>query len=180
MYPSLSSLSFIPVPAICPPDRPHRSGNAAGVLNPHSHITVNFLRKQKGIIIFIPIMMPAVVRAVSPACAGALLCPISLSGHMSVLKNGVDESRTRVRKPVHRPSTIIVGSLRFPPPHGNRHPYGFGSFILRPHAQSFACVVSCMLDAWVPKCRCFRSDSRSRQAAASAKLSSAFIFRFAI
>ena len=75
--------------------------------------------------------------------------------------HGVDESRTRVRKPVHRPSTIIVYSLRFPRQPGNRHPDCFGSFMIRPRAQSFARVVSCMIDARVSACRCTESDSLS-------------------
>jgi len=74
--------------------------------------------------------------------------------------SGVDESRTRVRKPVHRPSTIVVCCLGFPPPPGSRRSDGFGSFMLRPRAQSFARVVSCMIDARITRCRCLVADSR--------------------
>nr|DAG33695.1 MAG TPA: hypothetical protein [Caudoviricetes sp.] len=30
--------------------------------------------------------------------------------------------------------------------------------MIRPHAQSFACVVSHIVEAWVLKCECSRSD----------------------
>ena len=43
--------------------------------------------------------------------------------------DGVEGSRTPVQKPIHRPSTIIVRRLEFPPPYGGARPYGFGSFI---------------------------------------------------
>ena len=84
----------------------------------------------------------------------------SACAKLSAACDGVDESRTRVRKPVHRPSTIIVYSLRFPRQPGNRHPDCFGSFMIRPRAQSFARVVSRMIDARVSACGCTESDSR--------------------
>ena len=73
---------------------------------------------------------------------------------------GPDGNRTRVQKPIPCSSTIIVRSLTFPPPDENEHPAGFSSFILRPHTQSFACVVSYKIDAWVLMCRSTRSDGR--------------------
>ena len=70
------------------------------------------------------------------------------------LKSGAEGNRTPVRKSIPCSSTIIVCYLTFPPPSGSRHPDGFSSFILRPQAQSFACVVSCIVDARFSKCRC--------------------------
>ena len=98
------------------------------------------------------------------------------SPHFCGLSHGVDENRTRVRRPIHCPSTIIVGYLTFPPAAGSQHPSAFSSFMIRPYAQSLAYVVSHIIDARVLKCECLRSDSSHQ--AASAKLSSAFIFRF--
>ena len=72
--------------------------------------------------------------------------------------NGVDGSRTRVRSTIPCPSTSVVCYLTFPLPAENKHPSGFSSFIIRPHAQSFACVVSHIVEAWVLKCECSRSD----------------------
>ena len=46
--------------------------------------------------------------------------------------SGVDGSRTRVQKPIPCPSTIIVCFLTFPPSNGNKHPFDFGSFMIRP------------------------------------------------
>ena len=76
------------------------------------------------------------------------------------LFSGPDGNRTRVQKPIPCSSTIIVRYFSFPPPDENEHSPGFGSFILRPHAQSFAYVVSYKLDAWVLMCRSTRSDGR--------------------
>ena len=100
------------------------------------------------------------------------------STHCAAWKDGPDGIWTRVRKPLPCPSTIIAGHLTFPLPAGDRHPAGFSSFMIRPYAQSLAYVVSHIVDAWVLGCECLRSDSSHQ--AASAKLSSAFIFRFAI
>ena len=55
-------------------------------------------------------------------------------------------------------STIIVDCLTFPPVHENQHPCTFSSFMIRPASQSFDTVVSYMFEAWVLKCRCFKSD----------------------
>ena len=79
------------------------------------------------------------------------------SSHFS-LKSGPGGNRTRVQKPVPCTSTIIVSYLTFPLPHGNRHSCGFSSFMIRPTAQSFADVVSYIVEAWIPKCRCSGSD----------------------
>ena len=46
--------------------------------------------------------------------------------------SGVDGSRTRVQKPIPCPSTIIVCFLTFPSSNGNKHPFDFGSFMIRP------------------------------------------------
>ena len=72
--------------------------------------------------------------------------------------SGVDGSRTRVQKPIPCPSTSVVYSLTFPPPHENKHPCGFSSFMIRPQVQSLACVVSHRVEAWILKCECPRSD----------------------
>ena len=60
-------------------------------------------------------------------------------------------------------SPITVVSLSFPPLHARRQAYSFSSFMIRPHTQSLAYVVSCMIDAWVTGCRCPASDSCLRQ-----------------
>lgn len=74
-------------------------------------------------------------------------------------QNGAEGNRTPVRKPIPCSSTIIVLYLTFPPPSEKEHPDGFSSFMIRPHAQSFACVVSHIIDARVLKCGCSKSDS---------------------
>ena len=71
---------------------------------------------------------------------------------------GPDGSRTRVQKPIPCPSTSVSYVLTFPLPDLRRHSSGFSSFIVRPQAQSFACVVSHIVEAWVLKCECSRSD----------------------
>ena len=65
--------------------------------------------------------------------------------------SGVDGSRTRVQKPIPCPSTSVVYYLTFPLPHDNKQPCGFSSFMIRPMAQSFANVVSHIVEAWVLK-----------------------------
>ena len=80
------------------------------------------------------------------------------AGSLLSTSNGPDGSRTRVQRPIPCTSTSVVGFFRFPPPPGNRHPDGFGSFMIRPDAQSFASVVSYMDEARVRSCRCVRSD----------------------
>ena len=74
------------------------------------------------------------------------------------LKSGLDGSRTRVRSTIPCPSTSVVCYLTFPLPVENKHPPGFSSFMIRPHAQSLTCVVSHIVEAWVLKCECSRSD----------------------
>ena len=71
---------------------------------------------------------------------------------------GLDGSRTRVRNTIPCPSTSVVYYLTFPLPHDNKQPCGFSSFMIRPMAQSFANVVSHIVEAWVLKCECSRSD----------------------
>ena len=91
----------------------------------------------------------------------------------------LDGSRTRVRKPIPCPSTIIVSYLTFPPacPGELTLPEHFSSFMIRPYAQSLAYVVSCIVDAWVTRVRGALSQTAAiRQRIA--KLSSAFNFRF--
>lgn len=94
------------------------------------------------------------------------------------LKSGAEGNRTPVRKSIPCSSTIIVPYLTFPLPSGKKHSDGFSSFIIRPHTQSFACVVSYIVDARVLKCRCLKSDSCHQAAYANSSL--AFIFNFAI
>lgn len=77
---------------------------------------------------------------------------------LSTFFSGLDGSRTRVQKPIPCPSTSVVYSLTFPPPHENKHPCGFSSFMIRPQVQSLACVVSHRVEAWILKCECPRSD----------------------
>ena len=80
------------------------------------------------------------------------------AGSLLTTDNGSDGSRTRVQKPIPCPSTSLVCYLTFPLPHENRHPYGFSSFMLRPQVQSLACVVSHIVEAWILRCECLRSD----------------------
>lgn len=79
-------------------------------------------------------------------------------GFVPVRYGGDEGSRTPVRKPIPCSSTIIVDCLTFPPVHENQHPCTFSSFMIRPASQSFDTVVSYMFEAWVLKCRCFKSD----------------------
>ena len=72
--------------------------------------------------------------------------------------SGLDGSRTRVRNTIPCPSTSVVYYLTFPLPHDNKQPCSFSSFMIRPMAQSFANVVSHIVEAWVLKCECSRSD----------------------
>ena len=72
--------------------------------------------------------------------------------------NGVDGSRTRVQKPIPCPSTSVVHNLTFPLQFRYEHRNCFSSFIIRPRVQSFARVVSHIVEAWVLKCECSRSD----------------------
>ena len=75
------------------------------------------------------------------------------------LKSGAEGNRTPVRKPIPCSSTIIVGYLTFPLPHGNRHSCGFSSFIIRPYTQSLMYVVSHIVDARFLMCECTKADS---------------------
>ena len=77
---------------------------------------------------------------------------------LSHFESGLDGSRTRVRNTIPCPSTSVVYYLTFPLPHDNKQPCGFSSFMIRPMAQSFANVVSHIVEAWVLKCECSRSD----------------------
>ena len=72
------------------------------------------------------------------------------------LESGLGGNRTRVQKPIPCTSTIIVRSFSFPLPHGNGHPCGFSSFMIRLTAQSFAVIVSHMFDTGSPRCECLR------------------------
>ena len=75
--------------------------------------------------------------------------------------DGADGNRTRVRKSIHCPSTIIVCCLTFPPAAGNRHLNAFSSFMIRPYVQSLAYVVSRIDDARITMCGCTVADSRN-------------------
>ena len=68
--------------------------------------------------------------------------------------SGAGGNRTRVQKSIPCTSTIIVRSFSFPLPHGNEHPCGFSSFILRLTVQSFAVIVSHIFDTGFPMCEC--------------------------
>nr|DAK18873.1 MAG TPA: hypothetical protein [Caudoviricetes sp.] len=50
--------------------------------------------------------------------------------------------------------------MTFPLPRGSGRPHGFGSFILRPCAQSLTQVVSHKVDARIPKCECSGADGK--------------------
>lgn len=76
----------------------------------------------------------------------------------AVFADGPDGNRTRVQKPIPCPSTSVVYSLTFPPQDLNKHNSCFSSFMIRPHTQSLICVVSCIVEAWLPECRCPGSD----------------------
>ena len=112
---------------------------------------------------------PPLQRPIHHACSSLLDFSIpslrfnekgSKEAHASSLpfSYGPEGSRTPVRKPIPCSSTIIVDCLTFPPVHGNQHPCTFSSFMIRPASQSFDTVVSYMFEAWVLKCRCFKSD----------------------
>lgn len=73
--------------------------------------------------------------------------------------SGIDGNRTRVQRSLHRTSTSVVCILTFPLRRPYRHGYRFSSFIIRLHTQSLICIVSYIVDAWIPMCRCIRSDS---------------------
>ena len=93
-------------------------------------------------------------------CHSKRPCNYTFSAYLQgLLKSGPEGNRTPVRKSIPCSSTIIVPYLTFPLPSGKKHSDGFSSFIIRPHAQSFACVVSYIVDARVLKCRCLKSDS---------------------
>ncbi len=72
---------------------------------------------------------------------------------------GADGSRTRVRNPIPCTSTSVVCCLTFPLPGESKHPPGFSSFMIRPHTQSFVCVVSYVVDARLLTHRYARADS---------------------
>ena len=74
-------------------------------------------------------------------------------------KSGAEGNRTPVRKSIPCSSTIIAGYLTFPPPHENRHPCGFSSFMIRPYTQSLMYVVSHIVDARFLMCECTKADS---------------------
>ena len=80
------------------------------------------------------------------------------AGSLLSTRNGLDGSRTRVQRPIPCPSTSVVCSWRFPPMIRNKQPITFGSFMLRPTAQSFADVVSHIVEARLRWCGCHRSD----------------------
>ena len=56
-------------------------------------------------------------------------------------------------------SSIIVCHLTFPPLTAGKQAESFSSFMIRLYAQSFAYIVSYIVDARVLMCRCTRSDS---------------------
>jgi len=90
------------------------------------------------------------LRSQASACFTRI--PPTFGGSLLMKISGLDGSRTRVQKPIPCPSTSVVYYLTFPPPHENKHPCGFSSFMIRPQVQSLACVVSHIVEAWVLKC----------------------------
>ena len=93
-------------------------------------------------------------------CHSKRPCNYTFSAYLQgLLKSGPEGNRTPVRKSIPCSSTIIVLYFSFPLPPEKGHPDGFSSFIIRPHAQSFACVVSHIVDAGILKCGCSKADS---------------------
>lgn len=92
------------------------------------------------------------------SCKRSRVISIRTSDVRMAAVSGPGGSRTRVQKPIPCTSTIIVRSLSFPLPHGNEHPYGFSSFIIRLPAQSFADIVSRIVGARLPECGCPGAD----------------------
>ncbi len=74
-------------------------------------------------------------------------------------------------------SPITASPFTFPQPCGEGRPRGFGSFILRLHAQSFACIVSRNHNAGYREYGDNRADGRGNQAATANVLSLAFNFK---
>lgn len=81
-----------------------------------------------------------------------LYMTISYAEFVLMRFSGPGGNRTRVQKPIPCTSTIIVRSFTFPLPYGNEHPYGFSSFIIRLSTQSFADIVSHIVDARYLRC----------------------------
>ena len=73
-------------------------------------------------------------------------------------QNGPDGNRTRVQKSIPCSSTSVVYYFTFPPRNLNKHNSRFSSFMIRPHTQSLICVVSHVVEAWLLKRGCSRSD----------------------
>ena len=93
------------------------------------------------------------------ASACVIRNPPIFDGSLLTTINGPGGNRTRVQTGIPCTSTIIVHFFTFPPPDENEHPSGFSSFMIRPCTQSLMHVVSYIVDAWVLKCRCLKSDS---------------------
>ncbi len=93
------------------------------------------------------------------ASAYVIRNPPSFAGSLLTTIHGPGGNRTRVQTGIPCTSTIIVHFFTFPPPDENEHPSGFSSFMIRPCTQSLMHVVSYIVDAWVLKCRCLKSDS---------------------
>ncbi len=74
------------------------------------------------------------------------------------LFSGLEGNRTPVRKSIPDSSTSVVCCLTFPLPPENKHPGGVSSFMIRPLEQSLSSVVSHIVEAWVLRCECPRSD----------------------
>ena len=93
------------------------------------------------------------------ASACVIRNPPIFDGALLTTIYGPGGNRTRVQTGIPCTSTIIVHFFTFPPPDENEHPSGFSSFMIRPCTQSLMHVVSYIVDAWVLKCRCLKSDS---------------------
>ena len=83
---------------------------------------------------------------------------VDCSNQNSFRQNGPDGNRTRVQKSIPCSSTSVVYYFTFPPRNLNKHNSRFSSFMIRPHTQSLICVVSHVVEAWLLKRGCSRSD----------------------
>ena len=84
----------------------------------------------------------------------------SLLSKISGIFFGVDltgvEPVSKNQSPVLLRAYLMI--YTFPLPGLHKHSSGFSSFIIRLQVQSFACIVSYIVEAWVLKCRYSRSD----------------------
>ena len=87
----------------------------------------------------------------------------TLHSHKMKIRQSVESMELRGIEPLSESrstmaSPITASPLTFPLPAAEWQAAGFSSFIIRPHAQSFACVVSYIVEAGVLSCRWPKSD----------------------